>query len=112
MAGSKHLEYLLDKNLIAPKQSKILDELYSSGKRPFATESLQISAVCRSTESAGGRETMILHKSDVKRIAQVLEMPELNIELDRAIWQVETALKANEELKQEKTDLQKANQMR
>lgn len=60
-------------------------------------------------DSTADTDTLILHKSDGKRISQVLEMPELDIELDRAVWQVEKALKAEKELKQEKADLQEAN---
>lgn len=52
---------------------------------------------------------MVLHKSDGKRIAQALNIPELDIELDRAVWQVEKALMAEQELKQEKADLDGAN---
>ena len=52
---------------------------------------------------------MVLHKSDGKRIAQALEIPELDIELDRAVWQVEKALTAEKELKQEKAKLDEAN---
>ncbi len=39
---------------------------------------------------------MVLHKSDGKRIAEALEIPELDVELDRAVWQVEKALKAEQ----------------
>jgi hypothetical protein len=54
-------------------------------------------------------ETMVLHKSDGKRIAEALEIPELNIELDRAVWQVEKDLKAKKELKEEKKELDSVN---
>lgn len=54
-------------------------------------------------------ETMVLHKSDGKRIAEALEIPELDVELDRAVWQVEKALKAEQDMKDEKADLDKAN---
>jgi len=103
LSGSKHIQFLLDNKLIIPKPSKILDELYSSGNTPF-------DSVSTSTKySTADADSMILHKSDGKRIAQALEMPELDIELDRAVWQVEKAMKAEQELKQEKADLQEAN---
>ena len=53
-------------------------------------------------------EKMILHKSDGKRIAEALELPELDMELDRAVWQVERALKTEKE-KKEKKDVDLAN---
>jgi len=48
---------------------------------------------------------MVLHNSDGKRISEVLEIPELYVELDRAVWQVEKALEAEKELKEEKERL-------
>lgn len=48
---------------------------------------------------------MVLHKSDGKRIAEALKIPELNVELDRAVWQVRKALEAEKELKGEKVEL-------
>jgi hypothetical protein len=48
---------------------------------------------------------MLLHKSDGKRISEALGIPELNIELDRAVWQVEKVLKAEKEFKDEKKNL-------
>lgn len=106
MSGSKHIEFLLDQKLITPQPSKILDELYIPGKKPFDTRSVTSTT---SYDSTTGTETMVLHKSDGKRIAQALEMPQLDIELDRAVWQVEKALTAEKELKQEKANLDKVN---
>lgn len=60
-------------------------------------------------DSTSEEDSMVLHKSDGKRIAQALEIPELDIELDRAVWQVEKALTAEKELKQEKAKLDEAN---
>ncbi len=52
---------------------------------------------------------MVLHTSNGKRIAKALDIPELDTELDRAVWQVERALKAEQELKEEKEELDAAN---
>lgn len=52
---------------------------------------------------------MVLHKSDGKRISEALGIPELDLELDRAVWQVEKALKAEMELKDEKKNLDQAS---
>ena len=110
MSGSKHIEFLLDKKSITPKPSKILDEVYSSRKKPFdfGSVSSTISPDSRKA-SEGPTDAMVLHKSDGKRIAEVLEIPELDIELDRAVWQVEKAMQAEKELRQEKANLDKAS---
>jgi len=101
-SGSKHIEFLLDEKMVTPKQSPILDELYSSGKRSF-----QSYHTLGPKKAAGPpvEETMVLHESDGKRIAETLDIPELYVELDRAVWQVENTLRAQRELKKEKTEL-------
>jgi len=38
-------------------------------------------------------EALLLDRWNSKLIAKALEIPELEVELDRAIWQVENALK-------------------
>ena len=106
MSGSKHLEFLLEKKLIMPKPSKILDELYSTGQQPFDAKS--VSSLGNASSSMQGEERMLLHKSNGKRIAEALGIPELDVELDRAVWQVEKALKAEKELRDEK-DLDRAS---
>jgi hypothetical protein len=53
-------------------------------------------------------ETLLLDRWNSKLIAKALEIPELEVELERAIWQVETAMKSQQELKEEKEELDKA----
>ena len=42
-------------------------------------------------------EVMLLNQANGKKAAQLLDLPQLEVELERAIWQVETAMKAQEE---------------
>ncbi|KAH8656170.1 mitochondrial K+-H+ exchange-related-domain-containing protein [Tricladium varicosporioides] len=100
LSGSKHIEFLLENNLIKHAPSQILDELYSSGKQHFDIGS---------SKGSKDIEEMVLHKSNGKRIAEALKIPELDVELDRAVWQVEKALKAEQELKEEKKKMGSAN---
>lgn len=109
LSGSKHIEFLLDKKLIIPKPSKILDDLYSAGKKPFDTELVSTSSGPDPKDPTADTDTLILHKSDGKKISRLLEIPELDIELDRAVWQVGKAIEASKALKEEKADLEKAN---
>jgi hypothetical protein len=106
LSGSRHLEFLLENRLISTKPSKVLDELYSSGKGPFDAGSISGSA---NSSNSAPEEKMLLHKSDGKRISEALGIPELNIELGRAVWQVEKALKAERGLKDEKKNLDSAS---
>ena len=54
------------------------------------------------------RERMLLSRTNGKLFAEVLEVPELEPELARAVWQVERALSAQEELQQEKAEIESA----
>lgn len=109
LSGSKHVEFLLEKNLIKAAPSKILDELYSRGNRPFHASTVELSKDARSVEHKE-KEQMILHKSDGKLIAAALNLPEVEIELDRAVWQVEQAIKADELLEEEAAELRRVNE--
>ena len=108
MSGSKHVEYLIQNNLIKATPSQILNDLYANGKLNFSRISEKPTEDLRSQEK-DGKEQMLLHKSDGKVISNALEIAELDVELDRAVWQVENALKADELLKEEEKDLKQAN---
>ena len=54
-------------------------------------------------------EKMLLSKTSGEFIAGYVEIPELAIEIERAVWQVEKSLKAKQELKEEKEELEAAN---
>ena len=50
-------------------------------------------------------ERMLLSNSSGQLFAEYLEVPELAVEVERAVWQVEKALKAHQELREEKDEL-------
>lgn len=109
LSGSKHIEFLLNNNLITPKPHPILGEIYSAVKR--TSDKVPVSGAQQSTSTEKDvhasitDETIVLDKSSGKRIADALEVPELEMEIGRALWQVEKALKATEELKTEQEAL-------
>ncbi|KAI9054988.1 hypothetical protein LZ554_002131 [Drepanopeziza brunnea f. sp. 'monogermtubi'] len=108
LSGSKHVEFLVNKKLIKATPSKILDDLYSDGQRPFDAASETSEEPSSHKGGIDSEERMVLHKSNGKKIAEGLEVPELEIELDRAVWQVETALWNKKERKEEQRDLKEA----
>lgn len=55
------------------------------------------------------RERMLLSRKNGKLFAEMLEVPELEPELARAVWQVEKALSAQEQLQEEKSEIESAN---
>jgi hypothetical protein len=106
LSGSKHLQFLVENKLVTAKPSKILDELYATGRRSSNGGSASIS---KNPSGTLEEEKMLLHKTDGKRISEALGIPELDVELDRAVWQVEKALKAAKELGEEKEELDKVS---
>jgi hypothetical protein len=106
LSGSKHLQFLVENKLVTAKPSKILDELYATGRRSSNGGSASIS---KNPSGTLEEEKMLLHKTDGKRISEALGIPELDVELDRAVWQVEKALKAAKELREEKEELDKVS---
>jgi hypothetical protein len=116
LSGSKHIQFLIERKLVKTQPSPLLDTLYSAG----IMRAVRDNTVIRNT-SAGkvqtgeaaskesiAKEALVLDRWNSKLIAKALEMPELEVELDRAIWQVETALKGSGELIEEKKELDKA----
>lgn len=54
-------------------------------------------------------EELLLSRSSGALIADCLKVPELAVEIQRAVWQVERSLKAKRELQEEKAELESAN---
>ncbi len=54
-------------------------------------------------------EKLLLSQSSGQLIADYVEIPELAAEIQRAVWQVERSLKAQQDLREEKDDLESAN---
>ncbi|CAG8973360.1 hypothetical protein HYALB_00000123 [Hymenoscyphus albidus] len=104
LSGSKHIEFLLKKELVTPKPSKILDLIYADKNQPFNTA---LEKQTNTNPIPNSVERMIIHKGEAKQIAEALSMPELDIELDRAIWQVDKSIQAEKKTKEEK-EIEKA----
>ncbi|KAI9751880.1 MAG: hypothetical protein M4579_005862 [Chaenotheca gracillima] len=114
LSGSKHLEYLLDNSLITPSPTPALDAIYASispSKLPPSPANSDTSSVTSSSsttstdrlveEDAEEQEVMVLDHPGGKAVAEVLDVPELNVELSRAITQVSEALQARAKSQEE-----------
>ncbi|KAL1843326.1 hypothetical protein VTJ49DRAFT_2143 [Mycothermus thermophilus] len=103
LAGGKHIQFLLNNNLLVPTPNPLVDAVYAAPKPPLpstpepTTRSTPIanpdppSPGAREQNSEG--ETMLLSQAEGKKMTQALDLPQLETELERAIWQVETAIK-------------------
>lgn len=90
IAGGKHLQWLLENKLLTPTPSKVLDLVYAQSP---ATKKLDASA----------KEEILLTREQIRTCADALEVPELETELERAVWQLEEEFKKEEQKKQQAT---------
>ncbi|KAJ4389701.1 hypothetical protein N0V93_007173 [Gnomoniopsis smithogilvyi] len=100
LAGGKHIQFLLKNQLLIHKPSPILDEVYSKQRPPLpSTPDSTVSPgepkntnpnMPKDAQPSG--EMMLLDQLHGKKMTQALELPQLEVELERAIWQVEQAI--------------------
>ncbi|GKT85240.1 hypothetical protein Ct61P_03090 [Colletotrichum tofieldiae] len=88
LEGGKHLRFLVDNKLLALSPSKLLNDIYT----PPGPER----ASAGQGENAKD-ETILLSQANGQRIAKALNVPELAVEIERAIWQVNHAKQAKQE---------------
>ncbi|EEY18257.1 conserved hypothetical protein [Verticillium alfalfae VaMs.102] len=98
LAGSNHLRFLVKNKLLDLSPSKKLDQVY--------TPLLPAAPIKPSKPASGNQvgepnevadEKVILSQKDGKKIVDVLDLPELEVEMERAIWQIERAKEAEQE---------------
>lgn len=78
ISGGKHVQWLVENKLLRLSPSDALDRLYTpaaAGTEPSA------------------REEMLLTQRQVRALSETLGIPALELELERAAWQVERALR-------------------
>ncbi|KAK0714817.1 mitochondrial K+-H+ exchange-related-domain-containing protein [Lasiosphaeris hirsuta] len=104
LSGGKHIQFLLQNNLLAFTPSAVVDEVYARPKQPLpstpetttAPDADQLKKLGPTPDVAPETpegETLLLSQEHGKKMTQALNLPALEIELERAIWQVETAIK-------------------
>ncbi|KAF2265907.1 hypothetical protein CC78DRAFT_598033 [Lojkania enalia] len=120
LTGSKHLEFLLQHNLPTPTPSAELDEVYTAGlmyptrkisraaPRPTRTQAEEVARVVEQQTNGGSEDVMVLQRWNGKLIAEQFKLPDMEVEIERAVEQVETSIKAKEELVEEKQELERA----
>ncbi|EHA52095.1 hypothetical protein MGG_06052 [Pyricularia oryzae 70-15] len=110
LAGGRHIQFLLQNKLITPVSSPVLDQVYADQDHPLpstaeptttkTSANLPESPIIiehPSPEEAPnypGGETLLLSQENAQRITRLLGLPQLEVEIERAIWQVETAIAA------------------
>ncbi|KAL6896497.1 mitochondrial K+-H+ exchange-related domain-containing protein [Trichoderma evansii] len=89
--GGKHVQWLIQNKLVQLSPSKELDQLYTKdGQAPI--------------EEPSGKEQMLITQKQIRDFSETLNLPTVEIELERAIWQVERDLEKEEAEQQKKTE--------
>lgn len=90
--GSKHLEFLVKKDLLNPVPYPALERLYAER----VSGALKTTHAEKSTPDVveNSDDRLLLEMSDAKQLATILDAPELALEAERAIVQVEQQLNA------------------
>ncbi|TEA20850.1 Uncharacterized protein C8034_v008215 [Colletotrichum sidae] len=109
LEGGKHLRFLLDNKLLALSPSKLLDDIYTPLIPDNVAQTPSRPALGDVDPLKGKSEAVVvdqilLSQADGQRVAQALQVPELGVEVERAIWQVNHAKKAKEDEAVGKTD--------
>ncbi|KAI1437579.1 mitochondrial K+-H+ exchange-related-domain-containing protein [Xylaria sp. CBS 124048] len=97
LAGGKHIQWLLSNKFYTLSPSDTLDAFYPR-KLPSGTLNGHQSNPAntelshQSDDSQAAPERLLLTQDSGRKIAQALNVPGLRVELERAIWQVESAL--------------------
>lgn len=96
--GAKYLAVLLEKKLVAPEASAELDGLVASGTAEKDQADVEQAAEDVDRRHDAGEETMLLSARTGRLIAEQFKLPAMQIEIERAVEQVQRALvKAEEE---------------
>jgi hypothetical protein len=109
--GGKYLEALLSRNLVAPTPSKEMDDMYAAGLPTNSSRTASANPPLQQNEIG---ETMLLKRWNGKLIAETFQLPELEIEISRAVDQVEAMVtgekKAEEHAVKDKVTAQTASE--
>ncbi|KAF7597611.1 hypothetical protein BBP40_000089 [Aspergillus hancockii] len=94
--GSKHLEFLVEKDLLNPISLPALERLYAKRvSRALEKTSSEQSTSSMVEDVENSDDRLLLRMDDAKKLASILEAPELALEAERAIVQIEEKLRAD-----------------
>ena len=97
-----------------------MDEVYTAGlmypsrqvsriaPRPSRGQGENVAEIINSQTNGGEEDVMLLQKWNGKLLAEEFHLPAMEVEIERAVEQVEASIKAKEELIEEKKEIEKA----
>ncbi|KAI0428296.1 mitochondrial K+-H+ exchange-related-domain-containing protein [Xylaria sp. FL1042] len=111
LAGGKHLQWLLSNKFFTLSPSETMDAVFSRHPRSSSLPG-KLSHRDSSPGDNGSppEERLLLTQETGRELAQALKVPELVVELERAIWQVETAIRKEKEMSERAKSLSGSKQ--
>ncbi|KAI2469893.1 mitochondrial K+-H+ exchange-related-domain-containing protein [Annulohypoxylon bovei var. microspora] len=103
LAGGKHIQFLCDNDLLFLSPSPILNSIYTplldrSGVSKISKVDIgEPKPPPANSSKVPEEETLLLSQKNGHQLVKALEIPELGVELERAIWQVEEAIQKEKE---------------
>jgi len=107
----------MKKDLVKTTDSHEMDEMYAAGllhptrqtlreaPKPTEEEIQRVGKMVEAQTNDNTTDVMLLQRWNGKLIAEAFKLPEMEIEIERAVEQVEKAIKEKHELEQEKDEL-------
>jgi len=114
------LEHLLNRKMVTPTASPTLDEMYAAGLMhpsrevvrgaalPSEKDTHEVAIKTLQQTKDDAEEIMLLRSWNGKLLAEKFELPEMEIEIERAVEQVEKSIRERKE-KAEQERNEKAN---
>ncbi|EFX03489.1 hypothetical protein CMQ_417 [Grosmannia clavigera kw1407] len=96
ISGGKHIQFLLQHNKFTLSPSPVLDAVYAKEKAKLAAASATTAtavAPAHTKEGAKEAEALLLSNPEgAMAVSEAVESPQLELELERATWQIEMAI--------------------
>ncbi|KAF1935044.1 hypothetical protein EJ02DRAFT_460714 [Clathrospora elynae] len=120
LGGSRHLEFLLKHNLPTSSPSAALDKVYAAGlmyptralsrvaPEPTEQQAQEVASVVHQQTNNETEDVMVLQRWNGKLIAEQFDLPDMEVEIERAVEQVENGIKTKEKLMEEKLEQERA----
>ncbi|KAI0482250.1 mitochondrial K+-H+ exchange-related-domain-containing protein [Xylariaceae sp. FL0804] len=105
-AGGKHIQWLVQNSFFTLAPSEILDKIYPALMPSPQGRPQQPSPEPPRDAGPPKHDQLLLTQEKGRELAQALKVPELEIEIERAIWQVEQAIKKDSEANEKEKEKQ------
>ncbi|KAI1264224.1 mitochondrial K+-H+ exchange-related-domain-containing protein [Xylariaceae sp. FL1019] len=115
-AGGRHIQWLVSNNFLTLEPSSTLDTVYPNRLpsptpvQPTSKSSSGPNPSDQTEKPSPVEEKMLLTQASGRQLVKALDIPELEIEIERAIWQVETDIQKQHESNKPSSDSDSASE--